>query len=322
MPPSLVTPGIQAEMHAAINGMDITSTPGGTLHIAPPRHLQQQQQQQQPPPPPPPISKPAVTSVLAETTQAPQFLPPPQAKRARQASIPDDAVPSPALITKRPRKRNKATVSAKVSSEPSPCPVVAKYEPNYNNNGYNSDPEAGDSEEAGLDAYSTHGADGQPLTEDQKRKQFLERNRVAALKCRQRKKKQLQELQDRHDYMVRENEQLRQDYMELREVAMQARAMLAAHSDCPVARAQGVLGVDSMPPNLPAPSLHSLVPVNRSEAEYAKKIIDAIPPTSNGIPVHAAVIPEPSSKANSRHIKHPSMAPHGPQCDPTRTYYA
>ncbi|ORX63634.1 hypothetical protein DL89DRAFT_74006 [Linderina pennispora] len=56
--------------------------------------------------------------------------------------------------------------------------------------------------------------------EDEKRKQFLERNRIAALKCRQRKKQQLNELQQRHDYMVYENERLKNEYLQLRDKAL------------------------------------------------------------------------------------------------------
>ncbi|KAJ2509349.1 Transcription factor [Coemansia sp. RSA 2052] len=300
MPPNLVTPGIQAEMHAVINGQDITSTPGGTLHIAPPRH--NHQLPPPPPPPPPPIPEsrqlspgttttqllpprtPQPTSPLTPATNSAPRLPPPQAKRARQTTRSGEtSSASPAITTKRSRKRNKGNDydNAKISRESSLSPMLPKADTNE----YNSDLEGGND----LDPYTTHGPDGRPLTEDEKRKQFLERNRIAALKCRQRKKKQLQELQDRHDHMVRENEQLRKDYMELREVAMQARAILVAHSDCSVARANGVCGMDSLPPRLPAPSLHSLIPVNSSEAEYAKKIIDAIPPASNGVPVHSVL---------------------------------
>ncbi|KAJ2423606.1 hypothetical protein GGF41_003072, partial [Coemansia sp. RSA 2531] len=79
------------------------------------------------------------------------------------------------------------------------------------------------------------------------------------------------------------------EYMEMREIALQARAMLAAHADCPVAIANGVHGLDSLPSGA---SFHSLVPSNTVEAEYAQKIIAAIPPTSNGIPMHSMMMPD------------------------------
>ncbi|KAJ2802266.1 Transcription factor, partial [Coemansia helicoidea] len=82
--------------------------------------------------------------------------------------------------------------------------------------------------------------------DDEKRKLFLERNRQAAFKCRQRKKQHLQELQERYDYVVADNERLRAEFAQLRDYAMRARALLAAHADCPVARANGVFGPDAL----------------------------------------------------------------------------
>ncbi|KAJ2747520.1 Transcription factor [Coemansia sp. BCRC 34301] len=327
VPAVLDTPGIQAEIRAVLNGQDITATPGGTLHIAPPRHPQQ-------PPQPPPIPESrersphvAATQVSALVSQplprlthlTPALRPPPsQAKRARRATDAGDDTPASPVITKRSRgrKRSKGYSDDKAQHELS-SPARTMIKSDYNDG--NSDIEGGNDD---LDPYSTHGPDGQPLTEDEKRRQFLERNRIAALKCRQRKKKQLQELQERHDFMMQENERLRKEYMELREIAMQARALLVAHSDCSVARANGVYGADSLPPCLPAPSLHSLVPVNSSEAEYAKKIIDAIPPTSHGIPMHNVSMPAVPEHGARRSLVHSqrnsSMAPADLYYDPTR----
>ncbi|KAJ2103774.1 Transcription factor [Coemansia sp. S100] len=291
MPQALVTPMLQAAMQATVNGQDITSTPGGTLRVAPPRQ---------------PISdsrkrSPSVTTPLAPSQselrsmprtygpEPPAFpsprLPPPRAKRARQDSV--DDMSNPTVITRR-KNRRKNQDSNQVSRDSSIAPTFL-----FAND---SDTEAND-----LDPYATHGADGQPLTEEEKRKQFLERNRIAALKCRQRKKKQLQELQDRHDYMIQENERLRKEYMEMREIALQARAMLAAHADCPVAIANGVHGLDSLPSGV---SFHSLVPSNTVEAEYAQKIIAAIPPTSNGIPMHSMMMPDMPERGGRRSVSH------------------
>jgi len=48
-----------------------------------------------------------------------------------------------------------------------------------------------------------------PETEEEKRRNFLERNRQAALKCRQRKKQWLQSLQAKVEFLQTENEQLK-----------------------------------------------------------------------------------------------------------------
>ncbi|KAJ2079413.1 Transcription factor [Coemansia sp. RSA 988] len=123
---------------------------------------------------------------------------------------------------------------------------------------------------------------------DDKRRQFLERNRIAALKCRQRKKRQLQELQERHDYMMTENERLHSEFAQMRETALRVRTLLAAHSECSVARANGVLGAENLPIGTPSVSMRPLMfpAANTSESEHARQIIAAIPPSSNGIPIH------------------------------------
>ncbi|KAJ2691083.1 Transcription factor [Coemansia spiralis] len=322
MPQSLVTPNLQAAMQATVNGQEVMSTPGGTLHIAPLRNHPPSMESRRPSPPVAPQAPLAI--MMPERQKLPSRpygpepampqaympkQPPARAKRARQADV-EETLANQKIITKRKNKRkNHSSPSDHFSRESSPAPTQ----------------EFSDNEDS-IDPYATHGADGQPLTEEEKRKQFLERNRIAALKCRQRKKKQLQELQERHDFMLQENERLRKDYMELREVALQARALLAAHVDCPVARANGVNGLDSLPPGLPTPSLRPLIPSNMTEAEYARKIIDAIPPASNGVPVHmmhAPAGPHRSGRRPEAYSHRPASMfsdPHYEQ-PPRRVYY-
>ncbi|KAJ2488091.1 Transcription factor [Coemansia sp. RSA 2050] len=327
MPQSLVTPNLQAAMQATVNGQEVMSTPGGTLHIAPLRNQPQSMESRRPSP-----SVAAQTSLVTSVPEQQQprsrifgpepaiplasmpptnmpKLPPARAKRSRQTDV-EETLTNQKIITKRKSKRkNHSSPSDHISRESSPAPAQ----------------ELSDNE-GSIDPYAIQGADGQPLTEEEKRKQFLERNRIAALKCRQRKKKQLQELQERHDFMLQENERLRKDYMELREVALQARALLAAHVDCPIARANGVHGIDSLPAGLPTPSLRPLMPSNMTEAEYARKIIDAIPPASNGIPVH----PIHASAGPNRGGRRPAAYSHRPASmlsdshygqSPRRVYY-
>jgi hypothetical protein len=88
-------------------------------------------------------------------------------------------------------------------------------------------------------------------TEEEKRKNFLERNRqgvfatampapaiadviafLAALKCRQRKKQWLNELQHKVEILTQENETLQQTAVQIREEAAQLRAILLGHKDC------------------------------------------------------------------------------------------
>ena len=58
---------------------------------------------------------------------------------------------------------------------------------------------------------------------------------IAALKCRQRKKKWLSNLQTRVEYLTNDNEQLQMQANTLREEIVHLKTLLLAHKDCPVA---------------------------------------------------------------------------------------
>merc|ERR1712230_357908 len=75
-----------------------------------------------------------------------------------------------------------------------------------------------------------------------KRKNFLERNRVAALKCRQRKKQWLANLQAKVELFSTENDALSQTVTQLREELVNLKTLLLAHKDCPVSVQQGIAG--------------------------------------------------------------------------------
>ncbi|KAI8885418.1 hypothetical protein K501DRAFT_163890, partial [Backusella circina FSU 941] len=70
------------------------------------------------------------------------------------------------------------------------------------------------------------------IDDDEKRKNFLERNRQAALKCRQRKKQWLNNLQTRVEFLSNDNEQLQIQVNLMREEAINLRNLLMAHKDC------------------------------------------------------------------------------------------
>ncbi|KAI4106279.1 MAG: hypothetical protein L6R37_002261 [Teloschistes peruensis] len=81
---------------------------------------------------------------------------------------------------------------------------------------------------------------GKKMTDEEKRKNFLERNRVAALKCRQRKKQWLANLQAKVEIFSSENDTLSAQVNQLRDEIMQLKGLLVAHKDCPIAQAQGI----------------------------------------------------------------------------------
>ncbi|KAK5731147.1 Transcription factor [Elasticomyces elasticus] len=87
------------------------------------------------------------------------------------------------------------------------------------------------------------GPDGKKMTDEEKRKNFLERNRIAALKCRQRKKQWLQNLQQKVEIFSTENDALAATVTQLREEIVGLKTLLLAHKDCPVSQAQGISGM-------------------------------------------------------------------------------
>lgn len=88
---------------------------------------------------------------------------------------------------------------------------------------------------------SNKGEEDDPNLNDEegKRKHFLERNRQAALKCRQRKKQWLNNLQHRVEFLSTDNEQLQSQATMLREEVINLKTLLLAHRDCKVAQANG-----------------------------------------------------------------------------------
>jgi ATF/CREB family transcription factor len=64
--------------------------------------------------------------------------------------------------------------------------------------------------------------------------------RVAALKCRQRKKQWLANLQQKVELFSQENDALSGQITQLREEIVNLKTLLLAHKDCPVSQAQGL----------------------------------------------------------------------------------
>ncbi|KAI8591991.1 hypothetical protein BDZ88DRAFT_328162 [Geranomyces variabilis] len=91
------------------------------------------------------------------------------------------------------------------------------------------------------------------LDTEEKRKTFLERNRQAALKCRQKKKQWLQSLQAKVDYLTSDNEGLQSQATQLREEILNLKTLLLAHRDCPIAKQNG-LNLNAIESILPVPT--------------------------------------------------------------------
>lgn len=66
---------------------------------------------------------------------------------------------------------------------------------------------------------------------------------VAALKCRQRKKQWLANLQQKVELYSSENDALTQQISALRDEVVNLKTLLLAHKDCPVTQQQGLSGM-------------------------------------------------------------------------------
>ncbi|KAF9370023.1 hypothetical protein CPB97_003083 [Podila verticillata] len=100
--------------------------------------------------------------------------------------------------------------------------------------------QSGNGDEGNPNKKKNTGAVDDKMDEEEKRKNFLERNRQAALKCRQRKKQWLSNLQAKVEYLSTDNEHLQNQTAMLRDEIIHLKALLLAHKDCPVAQANGV----------------------------------------------------------------------------------
>ncbi|XP_078084565.1 cyclic AMP-dependent transcription factor ATF-2 isoform X2 [Mustelus asterias] len=94
---------------------------------------------------------------------------------------------------------------------------------------------------------------------DEKRRKFLERNRAAASRCRQKRKVWVQSLEKKAEDLSSTNVQLQNEVTLLRNEVAQLKQLLLAHKDCPVTAMQKKSGYhnaekDESPIDSPLPS--------------------------------------------------------------------
>ncbi|KAI8979382.1 hypothetical protein BDF20DRAFT_819980 [Mycotypha africana] len=81
---------------------------------------------------------------------------------------------------------------------------------------------------------------------EDRRKKFLERNRIAAYKCRQKKKNWMQELEQKAEIQNMQNETLRTLVGQLKEESMYLKNLLLTHGNCDCESVQAYLRKTSM----------------------------------------------------------------------------
>ncbi|KAJ3416673.1 hypothetical protein HDV05_000503 [Chytridiales sp. JEL 0842] len=140
---------------------------------------------------------------------------------------------SAAATTKRGGK-GKSPASASLFDSVSPSPPTTSNKRAKSNN---SSPSVNTTRSTSLAPSSN--ASNASDSED-KRKSFLERNRIAALKCRQKKKQWMESLQSRVESLTSENTQLQLEAKRLREEVAGLKRILLGHKDCAIARGNGL----------------------------------------------------------------------------------
>ncbi|KAL9105746.1 MAG: hypothetical protein Q9227_009134 [Pyrenula ochraceoflavens] len=108
-----------------------------------------------------------------------------------------------------------------------------------NNVDPNLEPHMDDDDDDSDEQDEQHESSGKKMTDEEKRKNFLERNR----QCRQRKKQWLANLQNKVEIFSSENDALTAQVQQLREEIVNLKTLLLAHKDCPVSQQQGIPGL-------------------------------------------------------------------------------
>ncbi|XP_039203734.1 cyclic AMP-dependent transcription factor ATF-7 isoform X2 [Crotalus tigris] len=152
---------------------------------------------------------------------------------------------------------------------------------------------------------------------DERRQRFLERNRAAASRCRQKRKLWVSSLEKKAEELTTQNIQLSNEVTLLRNEVAQLKQLLLAHKDCPVTalqkKTQGYLESpkeSSEPTGSPAPVIqHSSVTASpnglnvRSAAEaVATSVLTqmANQRTELNVPIQSHVIMAPQSQSAGR----------------------
>ncbi|XP_062847730.1 cyclic AMP-responsive element-binding protein 5 [Trichomycterus rosablanca] len=92
---------------------------------------------------------------------------------------------------------------------------------------------------------------------DERRRKFLERNRAAATRCRQKRKVWVMSLEKKAEELTQTNMQLQNEVSLLKNEVTQLKQLLLTHKDCPISNlqkeSQGYLSPESSPAGSPTP---------------------------------------------------------------------
>lgn len=138
------------------------------------------------------------------------------------------------------------------------------------------------------DGVSQDTAGHDPSSVDEKRR----RNRAAAMRCREKRKTWVKELERRANDMMRTNGQLQHEVSMLRDEVAQLKTLLLAHRDCPVTQAL-VEGKATLPIGIPGTLLP--MPISEASSQNSK----GSPSKEQKYSPSAVVFQTPSSSSSS-----------------------
>ncbi|KAI9320874.1 hypothetical protein BX666DRAFT_2119033 [Dichotomocladium elegans] len=150
------------------------------------------------------------------------------------------------------------------------------------------------------------------INDEEKRKKFLERNRQAAVKSRQRKKQLLTDLQAKTDYLTADNEKLQADICMLRDEIARLRELLHKHNECPVIKKHSL----ALMPLSPASSQQ---PQSQEDSDYSLHYNGHLRHEPSIIGMAPARF-SPSSQSQSKLIKSRSLMPFMEQQEATMVH--
>ncbi|XP_061173954.1 cyclic AMP-dependent transcription factor ATF-7-like [Saccostrea echinata] len=151
---------------------------------------------------------------------------------------------------------------------------------------------------------------------DDRRKKFLERNRAAAARCRQKRKNWITNLEKKGDELQTTNNKLQSEVNSLRAEVAQLKTLLLAHKDCPVTvqqRSQGQLPLslaltDQVVTATQATSVaHNVTELTGATSTAPKELIESL--TSAGLIPGAIVKTVDSGLITTQIVGQPASVP-------------
>ncbi|XP_043922748.1 cyclic AMP-responsive element-binding protein 5 isoform X2 [Protopterus annectens] len=115
---------------------------------------------------------------------------------------------------------------------------------------------------------------------DERRRKFLERNRAAATRCRQKRKVWVMSLEKKAEELTQTNMQLQNEVSMLKNEVAQLKQLLLTHKDCPITamqkESQGYLSPESSPASSPVPVCSQQQVIQHNTITTSSSVSDVI----------------------------------------------